>query len=109
MMNQLIIYDEAVGFLKNPPTILPRPDFAKIKALRKHITQALKQLDCPQSLIYRWAGLAMDPTMSALIKTNMFVQPPEPGDSPLYPQFATPQVIKTCEHLWENGWNYYLL
>jgi hypothetical protein len=107
-MNQLITYNQAVGFLKNPPTMLPRPDFAKIRALRKHITQALKQLDCPQSLIYGWAGLAMDPMMYALIKTNMFVQPLEPGDSPPYPQFATPQVIKTCEHLCENAWNYYL-
>ncbi len=39
----------------------------------------------------------------------MFVQPPKPRDSPPYPQFATPQVIKTCERLWENARNYCLL
>jgi hypothetical protein len=82
MMNQLITYDEEAGFLKNPPTMLPRPDFSKSRALCKHITHALKQLDGPQSLIYGWAGLAMDPTMYSLIETNMFVQPPKPGDSP---------------------------
>ena len=75
-MNQLVTYDEVAGFLKNHPTMLPRPDFAKIRALRKHIRQALKQLDCPQSLIYGWAGLAMDPTMYALIEINMDIQLP---------------------------------
>jgi hypothetical protein len=71
--------------------------------------QALKQFDCPQSLIYGWAGLVMDPIMYALIETDMFVQPPEPGDSPQYPQFAIPQAIKTCKCLWENAQNGYLL
>jgi hypothetical protein len=51
-INQLITYDEAEGFLKNPPSVISHPNFAKIQALHKHITQALKQLDCPQSLIY---------------------------------------------------------
>jgi hypothetical protein len=98
-MNQLISYDEAAGVLKNPPTMLPRPNFAKIRALQKHITQALKQLDCPQSLIYGWAGLAMDPTMNSLIETQQFVQPPNPGASPPLAQFTTPQAIKMCKRL----------
>jgi hypothetical protein len=98
-MNQLISYDEAAGVLKNPPTMLPRPNFAKIRALHKHITQALKQLDCPQSLIYGWAGLAMDPTMNSLIETQQFVQPPNPGASPPLAQFTTPQAIKMCKRL----------
>jgi hypothetical protein len=109
MMNQLISYDEAAGVLKNPPTMLPRPNFAKIKALCKLITQALKQLDCPQSLIYRWAGLAINLTMYSLIETQQFVQPPDPGASPPYAQSTTPQAIKMCERLWENARNYYLL
>jgi hypothetical protein len=45
------MYKEVMGFLKNPPLLAPRPDFTKIHALCKHIAQALKQLDCPQSLI----------------------------------------------------------
>jgi hypothetical protein len=92
-----------------PQTMMPRTDSAKIRALRKHIMQALKQLVYPQSLIYGWAGLAMDPTMYTLIKNQQFVAPPNPGASPPYPQFTTPQGIKTCEHLWENEQNYYLL
>jgi hypothetical protein len=70
--------------------------------------QALKQLDCPQSLIYGWAGSAMHPTMYSLIKTHQFVQPLNPGASPPYAQFTTPQAIKMCKCLWENARNYYL-
>jgi hypothetical protein len=107
-MNQLITYEEAVGFLKNPPLLVPRPDFMKIWALHKHTTQAVKQLDCPQSLIYGWAGLAMDSAMYLLIKFTLFVVPPDPGNVPNYPQFVTPQVIKTLDQMWENARNYYL-
>jgi hypothetical protein len=84
-MKQLIIFDEAAGFVKNPPSVTPRPDFTKIWALWKHITQAFKQPDCSQSLIYGWAGLAMDPTMYALIKLSPFIAPPNLGDVPLIP------------------------
>jgi hypothetical protein len=55
-MDSLITYKEAAEFLKNPPTMLPWPDFAKLRALRKHMTQALKQLVCPQSQIHGWTG-----------------------------------------------------
>jgi hypothetical protein len=108
-MNQLITYKEAEGFLKNPPSLAPRPDFTKICTLCKHITQALKQLDCPQSLIHRWAGLPMDPAMYLLVKLTPFAAPSDPGDVPIYPQFATTQVIKTLDQLWEKKRNYYLL
>jgi hypothetical protein len=66
-MNRLISYEEAAGFLKNPPLLAPQPNFAKIQALRIHMSQALKQLDCLQSLIHGWLGLAMDPQMYALL------------------------------------------
>jgi hypothetical protein len=49
------------NFSKNPPTMLPRLDFAKLQALRKHMMQALNQLVCPQSQIHGWTGLIMDP------------------------------------------------
>jgi hypothetical protein len=41
-MDSLITYEEAAEFLKNPLTMLPRPDFAKLQALQKHMMQALK-------------------------------------------------------------------
>jgi hypothetical protein len=105
---KLITFDEVVGFLKNPPLLLQRLDILKICALCKHLTQELKQLDCPQSLIYGWAGLAMDPTMYNLIETFVFTMPPDPGNFPTYPQFATIQNIKTADCMWKNARNYYL-
>jgi hypothetical protein len=107
-MNQLITFDEAVRFHKNPSSLAPRPNFPKIGALRKHIKQALKQLDCPQSIIYGWAGLAMDLTIYALIKVAALVMPLNPSNVPVYPQFATVQMIKMAGHIWENARNYFL-
>ncbi len=52
--------------------MLPRPNFAKLRAPRKHMTQALKQLACPQSQIHGWTGLVMDPGLYARIKPDNF-------------------------------------
>jgi hypothetical protein len=75
-MTQLIIFDEAAGFLKNPPSVMLCPDFAKIRAIQTHITKALKQLDFPQSLIHGWLGLAMDLMAYTLIELSPFITPP---------------------------------
>jgi hypothetical protein len=99
MMNQLITFDETVGFLKNPPSVMPCPNFMKIRAIQTHITKALKQLDCPQSHIHGWLGLAMDPTMFLLIELSPFVAPPDIGNVPVYPNFAAPQVLRTINKL----------
>jgi hypothetical protein len=48
-MDAVINYDKAAGFLKNPPSLEPHPNFTNICALQKHIVQALAQLSCPQS------------------------------------------------------------
>ena len=40
-MDAIIDFKEVADFLKNPPSLEPRPDFAKIRALRKHIVTAL--------------------------------------------------------------------
>jgi hypothetical protein len=49
-MDQLITIEEAAEFLKKKPSVSPRPDFAKVQALGKHIIKVLKQLECPQSI-----------------------------------------------------------
>jgi hypothetical protein len=64
--------------------LAPRPDFAKIYTLRKHIVMNLKQLVCPQSAIHGWSGLVMDRVMYALIEPSTpFVLIPNPGDFPV--------------------------
>ena len=58
-MDSLITYDEAAEFLKNPPSLSPRLDFTKMRALRKHMVKALKQLLCPQSAVHGWTGMVL--------------------------------------------------
>jgi hypothetical protein len=60
-MDAVINYDKAAGFLKNPPSLEPRPNFKNICALQKHIVQVLAPFSCPQSDIHGWSGLAMEP------------------------------------------------
>jgi hypothetical protein len=89
-MDSLITYEEAAEFFKNPPTMLPWPDFAKLQALRKHMTQALKQLVCPQSQIHRWTGLVMDLGLYALIEPVAFTVPVNPRGDTGVPTFCSP-------------------
>jgi hypothetical protein len=107
-MDSLITYKEAAEFLQNPPTMLPRPDFAKLQALRKHMTQALKQLVCPQSPIHGWTGLVMDAGLYALIEPIAFTVPVNPGATPMYQPFATQAVMKMVNYAFERNKNYFL-
>jgi hypothetical protein len=104
----LITYNKAAKFLKNPPTMLPRPDFSKLRALHKHMTQALKQLVCPQSQINGWTGLVMDPGLYALIEPILFNIPINPGAMLVYQNFAPP-AMKMVDYAFEQNKNYFLL
>jgi hypothetical protein len=50
----------------------------------------------------------MDPMMFALIELSPFVVPPDPGDVPVYSNFAALQVLKTINKPWEKAKNHYL-
>ena len=104
-MNQLITYDEAAGVLRTPSfPLMARPDFAGVRALRKHMNTALGRLECPQSIVYGWTGLAMDPAMYALIEANPFVIPPDPGPTPVYAGGWMPtSAMEVTKQLWENA------
>ena len=108
-MNQLITYDEASGVLRTPAfPKLGRPDFTSVRALRKHFHSALAKLECPQSSVYGWTGVAMDPVVYALIEPNPFAIPIDPGATPTYGQgFQTTQMMKTTEMIWENERTYF--
>jgi hypothetical protein len=107
-MDQLSTIKEAAEFLKNLPSVSPRPDFAKVRALRKHIIKALKQLGCPQSLAHGWTGLVMDPALYILLEPNVFVLPVSPGATAIYPQFAAPVQMKMINNVFARNKNYYL-
>jgi hypothetical protein len=66
------------------------------------------QLVCPQSQIHRWAGLAMEPNMYALLKAVPFAIPINPGNTPIYTQFATPSHMKMADAIFLRNKNHYL-
>ena len=107
-MDQLITVDEVAEYLKNPPSVEPRPDFLKIRALQKHIIKALKKMICPQSQIHGWTGLVMDRALYLLLESNAFVIPVSPGDTPTYPAFASQAIIKSIDNVFERDRNYFL-
>ena len=106
-MDYLIKYEEVAEFLKNPPTLSPHPDFAKLRAMQKHMVKALKQLVCPQSAIHGWSGLVLLPMVHALLKPNPFVAPADPGVVAIYAQFALPAQIKTADVMFVWAQNEY--
>ena len=109
-MDHTITFDEVMGLLKNPPTLLPRPGFVKIRALRKHIVRVLKQLTCPRSIIHGWSGLILAPMVYTLLKPNPFQDPTDPVTVAVYTQFATPSMIKMADTIFtraQNEWNSY--
>jgi hypothetical protein len=66
-MDHLIKYKEVAEFLKNPPTLSPHWDSAKLRVMQKHMVKALKQLIFPQSAIHEWSGLVLSPMIYALL------------------------------------------
>jgi hypothetical protein len=102
-MDQLITIKEVVEFLKNTPSVLPQPDFAKVCALQKHIIKVLKQLEYPQSHIHGWSGLVIDPALYQILEPIAFVRPVSPGDTPVYPAFAPPAAIKSINNTFERS------
>ena len=108
-MDHLITYEEAAGFLKNPPLLAPRPDFAKLRALRKHFITGLTPLVCPQSFIHGWAGIVMDPVMYALLEpTTPFAAVTDPGDFAVYQNFITGAAIRMTNKVFVRNKNHYL-
>jgi hypothetical protein len=107
-MDHLIKYKEVAEFLKNPPTLSPCPDFAKLRTMQKHMVKVLKQLVCPQSAIHGWLDLVLLPMVYALLKPNPFVAPANPGAVAVYAQFALPAQIKTTDAMFVQAQNNYI-
>ena len=98
-MDSLITFDEGAEFLENPPSLSPRPNFSKLRALRKHMVKALKQLVCPQSAVHGWSGMVISPMVYELLEPTPFAVPGNPGPVAVYAQFATPSMIKTTNNI----------
>ncbi len=109
-MDAIIDYDEVAGFLKNPPSLEPRPNFPNMCALQKHIVQVLAQLSCPQSDIHGWSGLAMDPATYLLLEGAAFTIPPDPGPTAIFPGGVgvARTAMKMIQAMFDRDKNYYL-
>ncbi len=107
-MDNIISLNKVVGFLCNPPSVAPCPDFSKLRALRQHIVKALKQIKCPQSFIHWWSGLTMAPTVYTLLRPQPFIVPADPCLGPVYALFAPPNTVKMAYAAFERNKNYFL-
>ena len=107
-MDTVIPFDDVAECLRDPPTVLPRPSFASLRALRQHMIRALKLFECPQSNTQGWSGLVMSPTVYSLLEATPFMIPIDPGPSATYTPFAPPATIKMIDATFERDKNYFL-
>jgi hypothetical protein len=107
-MGVIITFKEVKEFLKNPPSLVPRPDFNRLRALHQHIVTALKQLTCLQIPIHGWSGLAINPGIYALLEPRAYAELLNPGATAVYPQFSPPATVKMIDATFTRDKNYYL-
>jgi hypothetical protein len=107
-MDTVITFEEVTEFLKNPPSLAPRPDFNPLRALRQHIMRALKQLPCLQSPIHGRSGLAIAPGVYTLLEPQALVEPLNPGATAVYPPFSPPSAIKMIDAIFVRDKSYFL-
>ena len=83
-MDTIISIDDVSGFLTNPPNMASRPNFFKVRALRMHIANGLRQIQHPDRPAHGWAGLATEPALYALVDQSPWVMPVDPGPIVVY-------------------------
>ena len=119
-MDVTITYDEVYALVgMNIPSLEPRPNFERIRKLRRHFKNTLQRLPCPQSVQHGWKGMAMAQNMYALITTTPFRLPISPGETPRYvraallnepinPSPLTRTEQATIDTIFKRCKNYYL-
>jgi len=78
-MDNTISFEEVAALVANLPSLVPRPNFANLHTLWRHIQRTLQRLSCPQSNILGWAGLIMARPMYSLLTTTPFRILSDPG------------------------------
>ncbi len=86
-MDNTIPYDEVAALVGvNIPTLEPRPNFERIRALRRHLERCLQCLPCPQSVQHGWKGMVMAHPLYSLLTNIPFRLPTNPGAAAKYVQ-----------------------
>jgi hypothetical protein len=103
-MDATITYDEVAALVgNNIPTLEPRPNFERICTLRRHFERALQQLPCPQSIQHGWKGMLMACKLYALLTTQLFCLPTNPGATATYVRTQIPgQPINNAPLTWRE-------
>ena len=84
-MDATITYDEVAALVGvNIPTLEPRPNFERIRALRRHLERCLQRLPCPQSIQHGWNGMVMARELYSLLTNIPFRLPTNPGAAAVY-------------------------
>jgi hypothetical protein len=90
-MDATITYDEVATLVGvNIPTLDPRPNFERIRMLRRHFERALQCLPCPQSVQHGWKSMVMARKLYALLTTQPFCLPTNPGAAAVYVRSQLP-------------------
>jgi hypothetical protein len=91
-MVMLVLYDEVVALLTNPPSLTLHSNFMKLRALHCHLQRALQRLSCPQSNVLGWSRLILSRPMYQLLSLNPLCLPNNPGPQAVYYGLHTPIV-----------------
>ena len=89
-MDATITYDEVATLIGvNITTLEPRPNFERIRALRRHLERCLQRLPCPQSVQHGWKGMVMARELYSLLTNIPFRLPTNPGAAAVYVRATT--------------------
>ena len=84
-MDNTIAYDEVAALVGvNIPTLELRPNFKRIRALRRHLERCHQCLPCPQSVQQGWKGMVMARPLYSLLTNIPFRLPTNPGAAAVY-------------------------
>ena len=51
-MDVIVPFEDIVACIRNPPSVLPHPAFATLRALHLPLIKALKLFECPQTVMH---------------------------------------------------------
>ena len=110
-MDEIIKLDEVKTSIRDRcPSVQPRPGFANLRDLGRHLVKKLKTFPCPQSAVLGWAGIIMARVMYALVEPTAFQIPADPGPTAAYPHHRTLSRAEQTQidRTFQRQKNYYL-
>jgi hypothetical protein len=98
-MDEYISYEVVITMLEGQPSLLPRPNFMRLREWTKHNANILAQIPHPDYPQHGWKGMIVQPPLFALINNKPFLPPTDPGRVAVYQNFATVAASVTTPKL----------